>query len=368
MERVAVNLAEAFADEGHEAHLIYFKPKGKKLTPNEQVKLHLFDLAKTAKMTLVGAVLLMLAKLLNIFFRGSFFFISGFVYSLVFRYKLARLEKDYGRFDLIIMRGHGTFEAVWNIRDNRVVQMVESVFIRDKNWIDKLYIKSVYSAKNLAGVSTEVVQKIQEVSQKFGVKYKSLHKIYNPIDRKSIEEKSLAYAPEMNEEYIVSVGRVTPNKNISFLLESYHLARTQYAFDKALVIVGDGHDMSTIKAKIEELGLEKDVFLLGLLENPYPWIKKAKLLTSTSFAEGFGMVILEALVLQTPVLSTQSRGGVKDIMVDELRNNMVVFDAELFAQKMVMLANDAHRAFNFDKYVTPFEAKNITQKYLSLYL
>ena len=44
MERVAVNLSEAFADAGHESHLIYFKDKNRVFTPKESVHFHHFDL------------------------------------------------------------------------------------------------------------------------------------------------------------------------------------------------------------------------------------------------------------------------------------------------------------------------------------
>ncbi|MDD2790480.1 MAG: glycosyltransferase [Sulfurimonas sp.] len=367
MERVAVNLSEAFADAGHESHLIYFKDKKRAFTPKESVHFHHFNLDRLLNLTLIGALLAVIAKFLNGILRNSYFIYSGLLLAPIFSYKLKKLEKKYGKFDLIIMRGHGTFELIWPFRDERVVQMVESVFIRHGSWLDRLYIKCVYGGKNLAGVSSGVKERILEVLEATQVKAKFVEVVHNPIDVMLVREKAEAYTPKMDEPYILSVGRITPNKNIPFLIESYKYAKEQLHLAMPLVIVGSGHALQNVEAKIKELDLEEDVRLLGLLENPYPWIKNASLLTSTSKAEGFGMVLVEALACHTKVLSTKSLGGVKDIMVGELEEYMVDFSIEEFAKKMVEVVSQT-QAFDFDKYTDPFLPNSIVQKYRELYV
>lgn len=367
MERVAVNLSESFADAGHESHLIYFKDKGRVLAPKKSVFFHHFNLDKTLNFTIIGAILNIFAKLLNGIVRNSYFIYSGLLLAPVFRYKLLQLEKEYGKFDLIIMRGHGTFEVVWPFKDDRLVQMVESVFIRHGSWLNDFYIKCVYSGKNLAGVSSGVKEKILEVLEATNVEAKSVEVVHNPLDVESILKQADAYKPQIDEEYIVSVGRITPNKNITFLIESYKYARENLNLTIPLVLVGSGHDMQNVKAKIEELELNEHVRLLGLLENPYPWIKHASLLTSTSKAEGFGMVLVEALACGTKIVSTKSKGGVKDIMVDELEEYMVEFDVETFGKKMVETIQEK-KDLDFDKYTNPFLPESIVKRYFELYI
>ena len=364
MERVAVNLSEAFDKAGHESHLIYFKAKGKKLSPSGAVKEHYFDLERTLKKTGIGFLLFILAKLLNGIFRGTFFLYNGLLLAPIFKYKLQKLEKSCGKFDLIIIRGHGTFELIWPYKDDRVIQMVESVFLRDKTKLDKLYIKSVYEGKHLAGVSLGVKEKILEVTSKFKIKPASVDLIYNPIDVQNITRYADKYSPEIDTPYILSVGRVTPNKNIPFLLRSYAIAKERYQCTIPLVIIGDGHDMPQVKRTIKELHLQENVKLLGLLENPYPWMKQAALLTSTSKAEGFGMVIVESLICHTPVVTTKSRGGIRDIMVDELREYMVDFNEDAFACKIVQVSKERPH-LEYEKYFKRFSSEVIVQEYLS---
>ncbi|WP_345979947.1 glycosyltransferase [Sulfurimonas sp. HSL3-2] len=367
MERVAVNLSEAFADAGDESHLIYFKDKKRAFTPKQSVHFHHFNLDKALNMTVIGAVLGVLAKLLNGVFRNTYFIYSGLLFAPVFRYKLKKLEKKFGKFDLIIMRGHGTFELIWPIKDDRVVQMVESVFIKHGSKLDNFYIKCVYSGKNLAGVSSGVKEKIEEVLAITSVKAKSVNVVNNPLDIDEIRKKADAYKPEIEGDYIISVGRVTPNKNLSFLLESYRYARDHYGLTLPLVIVGDGHDMQNIKSKLQEFDLGLHVKLLGLLSNPYPWIKNASLLTSTSFAEGFGMVLIEALACDTKVVTTRSKGGVKDIMTDDLEKYMIDFNVDEFAKKIVETIAE-EQVWDFDSYTQKFRAEAIVNRYKELYL
>ena len=367
MERVAVNLSEAFADAGDEAHLIYFKDKKRAFTPKNSVHFHHFNLDKALDLTIVGFVLRVLAKILNGIFRGTYFIYSGLLFAPVFKYKLNKLEKQYGKFDLIIMRGHGTFELIWPFKDDRVVQMVESVFIKHGTPLNNFYIRCVYSDKNLAGVSSGVKDKIEEVLQITSVKAKSVNVVYNPLDIDAIKKKSDEYKPDINQNYIVSVGRITPNKNISFLLESYKYARDKYHLTLPLVLVGDGHDMHNIRLKIKEFNLEPYIITLGLLDNPYPWIKNASLLTSTSFAEGFGMVLVEALACDTKIISTKSKGGVSDIMTGSLENYLVDFNIEEFAQKMVATI-DEKKEWNFEKYIQKFQPATIVKQYKELYI
>ncbi|PHQ65696.1 MAG: hypothetical protein COB99_02600, partial [Sulfurimonas sp.] len=180
-----------------------------------------------------------------------------------------------------------------------------------------------------------------------------------------IRKKSFEYEPDIKEPYILSVGRITPNKNISFLLDSYKYAKDNLSLTMPLVVVGGGHDIENVKSKIIELNLEDDVKLLGMLENPYPWMKNAKILTSTSKAEGFGMVLIEALSCSTKVISTKSIGGVKDIMIDDLKKSMIDFSEEMFAKRMCEII-DEEKIIDFDKYIERFSAKSIVQRYEEL--
>ena len=122
MERVAVNLADAFHEAGHSSELIYLKNRKKAIEPrNTALPVHLFNLKQGVLQTGVGIMWLIISKLLNIPFKKTFPLWFAYAEAKVFSAKLKRLEEKNGKFDLVIFRGQGTFEHIWPIQDPRFV-------------------------------------------------------------------------------------------------------------------------------------------------------------------------------------------------------------------------------------------------------
>lgn len=73
--------------------------------------------------------------------------------------------------------------------------------------------------------------------------------------------------------------------------------------------MGNGPAESTLKTYVQQHSLTDDVVFAGMQENPYPYIKHASVLVLPSYQESFGLVLLEAMLLGTPVLTTDTTGG-----------------------------------------------------------
>jgi len=82
----------------------------------------------------------------------------------------------------------------------------------------------------------------------------------------------------------------------------------QEGFSFKFWIIGGGRDTIELRNHAEKLGLKNDVLFLGHKDNPYPYMAKADWFVSSSYVEGFGMAILEAMILGKPVISTNSFG------------------------------------------------------------
>ena len=112
----------------------------------------------------------------------------------------------------------------------------------------------------------------------------------------------------------VAVGRLSPEKNHSRLLRAF--SRIVGDADNAvLVIVGSGPMESELCELARELRISDRVVFVGQLANPFPVLKRADCLVMPSDYEGQGLVLLEALTLNVPCISTDfpsARGIIRE--------------------------------------------------------
>ncbi len=366
MERVAISLAKAFEEQGHESHLIYFKQKKKHYDTNDIKNVHFWNFDKMLLTSGIGFIYEVLIRLLNIPFRRSYPITKGFVTSFLFKYKIKQLEKNTQPFDLIIIRGQGTFEFLWYNQDQRYIQVCENLLYPDHKveGLTKFYAKALYNDKNIVCVSNGVLESFQELEQKAQLKAKKAIKITNPIDVTAIQKLADEYKPEIEEKYIVNVGRIAPVKQLGLLIDAYHYIKEKYNIKHKLVLVGQGHDEQNIRKKIQQLHLEKNILLTGPQPNPYPWIKNADLFVLSSKHEGLGMVILEALACRTNLVVTKSPGGVMDIMKDELAEFLCEQNKESLGEKIYQELSRPSK-IDFNKHLFEFLPQTIINKYIA---
>lgn len=141
--------------------------------------------------------------------------------------------------------------------------------------------------------------------------------IYNPINVPEI----LAKAEEpLNHPWfqvgeppvILGVGRLTKQKDFPTLIRAFALVRKKIS--TRLVIAGEGREQAKLEALVQELGLEKDVALLGFVENPYRFMKRAAVFALSSRWEGLPTVLIEALILGVPIVATNCPSGPAEIL------------------------------------------------------
>jgi glycosyltransferase involved in cell wall biosynthesis len=146
--------------------------------------------------------------------------------------------------------------------------------------------------------------------------------IYNPIDVAGIKRQSgdrTGPIPPWNPQgtrdivEILAVGRLTRQKGFDLLIDA---ASQITNLPWRLTILGEGHDRASLLEQIYSLGLEDQISLPGFVQNPYPWFAQSDLFVLSSRWEGFGHVIVEAMVTGTPVLSTRCPSGPDEIIHD----------------------------------------------------
>lgn len=126
---------------------------------------------------------------------------------------------------------------------------------------------------------------------------------YNPMNSREVQRKALAPAvlPE-GGPILCAVGRLSPEKGFERLLV-IHRHLLDEGIPHKLIIVGDGPDRDFLNRLIAALGIEQTVTMAGYQENPYPYMKAAKFLVSSSHTEGLPVIAMEALCLGVPVVA-----------------------------------------------------------------
>lgn len=135
--------------------------------------------------------------------------------------------------------------------------------------------------------------------------------VYNTNDTQLILEQSKADAqlPFLKTRPLVcSVGRAVREKGYDRLIDAaIRLTKEGHAFD--LAIVGDGDCFEALSEQVKQASAEEYIHLLGFRENPYPVMKAADMFVCASRQEGLSTVVAEAMILGTPVISTQVSGA-----------------------------------------------------------
>lgn len=171
--------------------------------------------------------------------------------------------------------------------------------------------------------------------------------IYDIINPELISQMAQEPVKDMKASHpgqvqIVTVGRLTKPKNHLLALDAAAILKRK-GLDFKWYFVGEGEMRTPIKEKIQNLDLGQNVVLLGLKENPYPYMSRADIYVQTSTFEGFGMTIAEAKLLHRPVVSTNF-DVVHDQIIDCQNGLIAEMTPESVAQKILDLhQNDVLR-------------------------
>jgi glycosyltransferase involved in cell wall biosynthesis len=144
-----------------------------------------------------------------------------------------------------------------------------------------------------------------------------LNTIYNPVDLAGIERRGSVSVDHPWCEagavpIVLSVGTLTLRKDFFTLVRAFSMVRSRR--DCRLVILGEGPDREALEALIGELDLRRDVLLPGFADNPFAWMRHARVFVSSSRHEGCPNALMEALACGVPVVSTDCIGGSSEVL------------------------------------------------------
>jgi colanic acid/amylovoran biosynthesis glycosyltransferase len=197
------------------------------------------------------------------------------------------------------------------------------------------------SAEFVAGVSSFGKSQLMRLTTD---DWEKVHVVRCGVDAQFLENEP---TPVPSARRLVCVGRLSPQKGQLLLIEAAARLKKSGA-DFELVLVGDGELREPIERAIRENDLGKNVRITGWSSNDEvrKEIVAARALVLPSFAEGLPVVIMEALGLGRPVVSTYIAGIPE--LVETGKNGWLVpagsVDALVVAMKEVLDADPAKLA------------------------
>lgn len=198
--------------------------------------------------------------------------------------------------------------------------------------------------------------------------------LYPPFESSKFEsiiernQSRLNLGLPIDRPIIGSVGRLQSWKGFGTFVDAFALTLRHYP-DAIAVIVGGPHDLepdyeSTLKSRINSLGLTDKIRLAGSQQDVPQWMSAMDIFVHAAEREPFGMVVPEAMALGLPVIASIPGGPgeslehgksgllVRSGNVGELHSAMIKFLSEpKFAKDCGEAARVRSRVFNSDGFI-----------------
>jgi glycosyltransferase involved in cell wall biosynthesis len=176
-------------------------------------------------------------------------------------------------------------------------------------------VKTAYRrADAIVAVSTGVREDLKQI---VGRKVR-IHCIHNPVlpdDFESVARHEPDH-PWLNDpglQVVMSMCRLSEEKDLPTLIRAFSRIRVSHPVAR-LMLVGEGPERPRLQALLEEAGLTDSAVMPGRTSEPLAWMRKAAVFVLPSTFEGYGNVLVEALAVGTPVVSTDCPVGPREIL------------------------------------------------------
>lgn len=169
-----------------------------------------------------------------------------------------------------------------------------------------------------------------------------IYAIYDILNTKLIHQMATEVIPlsRIKDVFrIVTVGRMEFPKNYPLAVRTAKLLKNA-GIKFQWYFIGDGSARQNVERLISQYALEDDVFLLGLVENPYPYMQMCDIYVQSSRFEGYALTIREARSLYKPIVAT-ANSVLYDAHFRDGENGLIAdMTEESLAEKIMLLVNN----------------------------
>jgi glycosyltransferase involved in cell wall biosynthesis len=256
----------------------------------------------------------------------------------------------------LVVTTHNTLSLSINNSSNRTSQLMPFLIRHFYPWADEIVAVSKGVADDLTLTTGLPREKIQV--------------IYNPVVTPDMLKEAQTplnhpWFASGEPPVILAVGRLTKQKDFSTLIRAFSLVQQQYK--ARLMILGEGEERPLLNRLIQELGLENGVIMPGFVSNPYAYMSRAAVFVLSSAWEGLGIVLIEALAVGTPVVSTNCQSGPSEILDNGKYGRLIpVGDIQAMAKAILNTLQNLPPPDFLQNRANEFSLENSLRKYFEL--
>jgi len=195
----------------------------------------------------------------------------------------------------------------------------------------------------IIGVSESLIEKFKEL---LNLKNKEYNYVWNMVPSIQNNEKVT-----LDGEYkVIMVGRLVKQKGCDRFVDICEKVIKEN--DKIhFYVVGDGEEKVIIEKAREEKKLESNIHLLGQKKSAIPYIRESDLVLSTSYYEGFHIVLVEGLALNVPFITPKITGAIDVAKYIAPKNSAIICESNVDALAKAVLDaynGKVNKNFKFD--------------------
>ena len=231
---------------------------------------------------------------------------------------------------------------------NKKIAWIHNDFFNTKFPVVRLK-KYLDNYDEIIAVSRTVELEFLQLCPEYKEKTYMVHNIvdYEEIIQKSRETINDASYINVSVPKLLTVGRFTNQKGFDIAIRTASVLKSKN-IDFKWFFIGCGEQESEYLRLISELNVHNNVIVLGRKDNPYPYIKDCDIYVQPSRHEAYAMVILEAKVLNKPIVCSRFAGADEQIKNGVTGLIVSVNNVEELTDAIVDLLTNAQKRKQFE--------------------
>ncbi|AZS29468.1 glycosyltransferase [Butyricimonas faecalis] len=251
-----------------------------------------------------------------------------------------------------IMWFHGSiYDLEWKNYHGIKRYIYKALFKMQKNALKK--------ADHIVPISINTKKSIEKLFPFSHPKITMINNGYN-FNHIEILSKEPVSIPKRKKYRLISIGRLDQNKNVMLQLEALSILKKNNS-QIELIIIGEGNERNNLTNYINNNQLTEDVILTGFLPNPYPLLKTSDCLLVSSYSEGFPTVIVEALYLGIPVVTTPV-GGTEELIQEGGNGYISDYSPKIYAKRINDILSNPIKKSTIHKGIADLTVEEWTKK------